>query len=146
MNDYIRGPKCACAGSMNATALLSRARQRARKLGVAFDLTHEWFAAEFAKDCAFSGLAFDPSSKRGPGSPAINRKNRSGGYTKANCRLILNYFHLVLSECKCDIEDLLPAWRSIAERVDKRLVNPVGERLELLLPLLRLVLERIDRE
>jgi len=74
--------------------LLVSAKRRARKAGMAFDLTPE-FADTLWKDgrCAVTGLSFNLQAYRDalvrhPFAPSIDRKLSSGGYTKGNVRLV----------------------------------------------------------
>jgi hypothetical protein len=74
--------------------LVTRARDNARKKGMAFDLTPE-FAETLWKDgrCAVTGRsfslqAFADALVKHPFAPSIDRKLSSGGYTKDNVRLV----------------------------------------------------------
>lgn len=74
---------------------LYRARRAAKNAGVDFDLDRDWFEVRLAAGvCEMSGLPFDLREKiglggRGPNSASVDRKDPSGGYTKANCRMVL---------------------------------------------------------
>ena len=74
--------------------LVARARDNARKKGMAFDLTPE-FAETLWKDgrCAVTGRSFSvqpfpDALVKHPFAPSIDRKLSSGGYTKDNARLV----------------------------------------------------------
>lgn len=84
-----------------ARELLRAVGKRCRKDGVDLDLDREWLAARLnAGKCELTGLAFDMSvSKRRPTArtPSIDRISANGGYTKANCRVILYAVNTALS-------------------------------------------------
>lgn len=95
--------------------LLGDARRRAKRQGVAFDLTLVWYLAEYAKGCAISGLRFAPRGTPGKFLVAsIDRKNPGGDYIQTNCRLIVNVLNLGLSNH--GLEKVLPIWRAVVER------------------------------
>lgn len=74
--------------------VIKAARCRASKKGLPFDLTEDWYEAEFAKGCAATGLALEKPGGRGPWSAHIDRKVPGAGYTQANCRLVCAVFNL----------------------------------------------------
>lgn len=70
--------------------LLYAARTRAKKKGLAFNLTNEWASSTWTGRCALTGLPFDPpSSMQSPMSPSIDRIDATKGYVIDNCRFIL---------------------------------------------------------
>lgn len=75
------------------TASIGRARGRAKKKGVPFELTIEWGEANWTGKCAMTGLPFnmDMPGTCGPKimSPSIDRIVPSKGYTPDNCRFVL---------------------------------------------------------
>lgn len=81
-----------------ATHLLSKIKQTAIRKGVPCDLTKDWLASRIAAGfCEMSGLPFDMDTPRGPNSPSVDRINPRGGYTQANCRVVLWYLNRAMS-------------------------------------------------
>lgn len=86
-----------------AGRLLYGAKWRARRLGVAFDLTRAWVVAKLeAGTCEATGRQFvfecgfrlgDFYDKRNPWAPSIDRINPKGGYTQDNCRVVVWVFN-----------------------------------------------------
>lgn len=73
-------------------------RKAARKKGVEFDLDLEWFTERWKNGvCELSGLPFIVASRRVPFSASVDRKNPSGPYTKSNCRMIIWWLNMALS-------------------------------------------------
>jgi len=73
--------------------LLHSVRQRARTLGVPFDLTHEWVKEKFKVGvCEVSGLPLDLTSEGSVGErawgPSLDREVPSLGYTQENTRVV----------------------------------------------------------
>lgn len=74
------------------TPLLHAARWRAKKRGIAFELTEAWAASRWTGRCEVTGLPFRLGEQRcGPKfwSPSIDQITPKGGYTPANCRFVL---------------------------------------------------------
>jgi hypothetical protein len=67
---------------------IKSARKRATEKGQPFDLTAEWFDAEFAKGCAKTGIALDPNGSKTPFTVHVDKVIPSLGYVKSNCRLV----------------------------------------------------------
>ena len=76
-----------------AALLLSMAKHRAKKAGVAFDLDVGWVETRLlCGKCELSGVNFiyeSVAGLRGARAPSIDRIGASDGYTKDNCRVIL---------------------------------------------------------
>jgi hypothetical protein len=73
-------------------------RLEAKRKGVDFDLTVEWFRLRLKTGvCEMSALPFDLESQRGPNRPSVDRKAAGGHYTQANCRLVLYSINMALS-------------------------------------------------
>lgn len=79
--------KFALNGEPNrTTGLLSI---RARKKGIAFELTEDWLQPKLdAGVCELSGLTLTEKGVLAPLMPSIDRKDSSKGYTPDNCRVI----------------------------------------------------------
>lgn len=75
--------------------LVTTAKARAKKIGVPFDLDHEWASVRWTGQCELSGISFvQESQSSGCGfsrflSPSIDRIVPEIGYVKSNCRFIL---------------------------------------------------------
>jgi hypothetical protein len=72
--------------------VLSGAKARAKKRGLAYNLDRKWYLKRFEGGrCEATGIKFYPyvgKSSRHPHSPSIDRINSSKGYTKDNCWLV----------------------------------------------------------
>ncbi|HVL71232.1 MAG TPA: hypothetical protein VM434_05020 [Beijerinckiaceae bacterium] len=82
-----------------------KARWRAGKLGLAFEITKEDVLALLASQklrCAMSGLRFDmravEGGYRGPYRPSIDRIEARGGYTPDNVRLVIVAVNTALAD------------------------------------------------
>lgn len=100
-----------------AQALYRAIKAKATREGVAFDLDKEWFEQRLATTCALSDLPFVLESdrkRRTAYSPSVDRIVAGGGYTKANCRMVLwcinQALHTYGEEC------LLEVFRAILGR------------------------------
>lgn len=77
------------------------AQQRAKKKGVAFDLTPEWVNARWTGRCEITGIEFrTDKTSRGPGffSPSLDRVVPEHGYVQSNCRFVLWAVNAMKSE------------------------------------------------
>jgi hypothetical protein len=63
---------------------LSNAKQRAKKLGLSFDLDKDWFYENLPLECPIFKVKFSD----GDFAPSIDRRDSSGGYIKSNCHII----------------------------------------------------------
>jgi hypothetical protein len=75
-----------------AKVLVSHARTRAEKKGLAFELDIEWaFKAIAAGSCEVTGLPFDLSltGARNLYGPSLDRVDPTMGYTRENTRVVL---------------------------------------------------------
>ena len=74
-----------------ALALYHSAKKRATERNLDFDLDVEWILHKLKEGCALSKLEFNYSAQGHLqiNSPSIDRINPLHGYTKINCRLIL---------------------------------------------------------
>jgi len=76
--------------AVHAQRVLLRAKHRAIKKGVPFDLTLDWVLGKWMiGECEITGTPFVFNSKRSPYQPSIDRKDPALGYTQDNCRMIL---------------------------------------------------------
>lgn len=100
--------------------------KRTRRSGLAFDLDVDWLESRLkAGRCELTRLPFDLSVRtRKPTaySPSIDRIEPGGGYTKANCRLVLHAVNLWLKDYTLDrfmpiAEALVDAYRAKRGRV-----------------------------
>jgi|688.fasta_scaffold653274_1 hypothetical protein len=72
-----------------ARYLFFESRARAKKRGLDFDLTREWFAEKLrAGACEITGLPFE-YGRHSLRRPSPDRRDNNCGYTKENCRIIL---------------------------------------------------------
>ena len=87
----------------------------ARKQGIKYDLTKEWFKERLDSGiCELSGMPFDMEGKRSRNSPSVDRINPMGSYTKDNCRLVLWSVNRALSNY--GQEYLVGVFKKIIER------------------------------
>ena len=69
--------------------MFGTARKRAKKVGLAFSLTHEWARQRWTGRCELSGIELIPGSGgQCMRSPSIDRIDPSKGYTPDNCRFV----------------------------------------------------------
>jgi hypothetical protein len=71
-----------------ARSVLATVQKRADKKGLGFDLTEEWYDAEFEKGCPVTGIAFARPRSSGPWTAHVDKVNPDLGYTQSNCRLV----------------------------------------------------------
>lgn len=91
-----------CKSCSAKEMMIWNARTRAKKLGLACDLTEAWVRAKIEADrCELTNATFDlrPTSKfkHNPFSPSIDRIDCSRGYTMDNCRVVLTAMNLALN-------------------------------------------------
>jgi hypothetical protein len=77
-----------------SSVILSAVKFRSKKKGLDFDLTKEWYMAEYEKRCAVTNIPFDVVGDRSPWTPHIDRIVPEKGYLKSNCRLVCACFNL----------------------------------------------------
>lgn len=93
-------------------------REECKKRGLEYDLDAEWFIRRLTKGCELTGLPFEINEKGlQMTSPSCDRIDPSKGYTKDNCRLILNALNCFKGN-GCDEEML---------RIAKKLVEYEGK-------------------
>lgn len=81
--------------------LLSNARQRARKGDLPFELDREWIEVKLRRNrCEVTGLPFTFIAGQGKGAnrenafgPSIDKIDPEGGYTRDNCRVVVNIYN-----------------------------------------------------
>ena len=73
---------------------IKSARKRASEKGLAFDLTPEWYDAEFEKGCAVTGLPLDPNGSKTPFTAHVDKVVPALGYVMSNCRLVCACYNL----------------------------------------------------
>ena len=82
-------------------------RSRSKKTGRTCDLTKEWAAERYTGRCELTGIEFSSDfrdttkSGAGPFSPSVDRVDRLKGYTKDNCRFVLqcvNMFRFTMND------------------------------------------------
>jgi hypothetical protein len=71
--------------------LLRTAKARAKRKGIAFDLTDRWAAARWTGYCEVTGIPMSLAVRMRGGSfsPSIDKIDPKMGYTQKNCRFIL---------------------------------------------------------
>ncbi len=67
-----------------------RSKQRAKELGINFDLTEEWLLKKLPKVCPVYGTDLIIGADRPlmESSPSVDRVDNSLGYTQDNCEII----------------------------------------------------------
>lgn len=73
---------------------MKSAKKRADEKGMPFDLTPEWYEAEFDKGCAVTGLALDRNGSKTPWTAHVDRIVPALGYIQTNCRLVCASYNL----------------------------------------------------
>ena len=103
-----------------ASRMIIAARHRAASLGVPFDLTPSWALARLADGrCEATGLAMERAERgRSPFTPSIDRKDPSGGYVQANCRVVVWIYNCAKSD-GVD-EDVLRMARALCDKDARR--------------------------
>lgn len=88
-----------------ATVLFNGAKQRANKKNIPFDLTLSWVKEKLETGvCEVTKLKFvltkynEGSSKTNPYAPSIDQIKPSAGYTKDNCRMVINSYNKFKSD------------------------------------------------
>lgn len=72
-----------------AAETLSNIRRRAKKRGYEVDITKEWMLDNLSYRCPLLGIKFIFSSgKIVDGTPTVDRKDSTKGYTQDNCWII----------------------------------------------------------
>lgn len=71
---------------------LKKAKRRAAKRGLKFDLTPEWARARWTGRCEITGIAFEKNKGGSAGvfSPSLDRIDNTRGYTQDNCRYVIH--------------------------------------------------------
>lgn len=76
-----------------ASRLVASIKKRSKREGVDFDLDSVWLLEKLKKGkCELTGFEFDFSienRRRNSRTPSVDRIKAGGGYTKANCRVVL---------------------------------------------------------
>lgn len=104
--------------------MVNNARNRARKLSVAFDLTPVYvflLAEKQSFCCARTGIPFSydlPQNgwKSNPYAPSLDRVDSGGGYTKDNVQLVIWALNMARSEWGSDIYERVA--RAYIKRID----------------------------
>ena len=94
--------------------LLSQAKKRAVKKGLAFDLTKEWALDRWTGKCEETGIVFHTGNDRHPFSPSIDRRDNSQGYTQENARFVCWGFNA--AKCCGTDADVLAIARALVSR------------------------------
>lgn len=101
-----------------AGTLVTATRRRAAQLNVPFDLDREWMADRLLQPCAMTGLGFTlkppPGQRYNPFGPSVERVDRSLGYTKTNCRLVVWIYKMARFEFLD--EDVMTMAKALTER------------------------------
>ena len=118
--------------------LLSNARERAKRLGVSYDLTREWVLRKLKEPCALTGRQFDLSRPTGgprsnPDAPSIDRIDNSLGYTMDNVRLVTVHANIARNEFSDEAfvalaRDVIRTISSEASKEERSTTIPQGSR------------------
>ena len=73
---------------------LSGKKGYAKKKGIPYDLTEDWYNEQFAKGCAMTGLPLDFGREKTPWAAHIDRIVPEDGYVMSNCRLVCACYNL----------------------------------------------------
>jgi len=74
--------------------LFRQRRKSAEKKGLPFELTEEWYWAEWELGCAVTGIEFDEHGADTPWVAHVDRIVPEDGYTQKNCRLVCASYNL----------------------------------------------------
>jgi len=95
-----------------AKTLYHGAKHRAKVKGIDFDLTVEWILERITKGrCAVSGIKFKVKTYNpdinyvNPYAPSVDQIIPSAGYTKKNCRLVVDFYNKLKND-RSDVETL----------------------------------------
>jgi hypothetical protein len=101
-----------------ATQVVKSIQKKCRRLQLECDIDADWLAAKFINGtCELTGLAFQWSvrnSRPGPFTPSVDRIEPGQGYTKGNCRVILNALNGWMSDYR--LEQFLVIAEALVER------------------------------
>jgi hypothetical protein len=74
-------------------ATLNSIRARAKSKGIPFDLDFDWIASRFNGECDVTRIKLHWRKKVDIDTPSIDQIQPSGGYTKANCRVVCHWYN-----------------------------------------------------
>ena len=75
---------------IRASTLVSGAKKRAEKAGLAFELDLDWVAERLNHGyCEVSGIPFNLVTGRDPFAPSLDRTDPTKGYTKDNVKVVV---------------------------------------------------------
>lgn len=77
-----------------ARVVLAQRKSMAKKQGLPFELTEEWYYNEFENGCPMTGIQFDDNGSDSPWVAHIDRMVPEKGYTQDNCRLVIACYNL----------------------------------------------------
>lgn len=77
-----------------SNTVLNARKSKAKRDGLPFNLTKKWYAKQYEKGCAVTGIPFDPPGSRSPWTAHIDRIIPTRGYTRRNSRLVCACFNL----------------------------------------------------
>lgn len=77
----------------HARAALKAIKSGAKKRGLDFSLTKEWYAVEYEKGCAVTGFEFNIRTSGTPWVAHVDRINPKEGYIESNCRLVCGCYN-----------------------------------------------------
>lgn len=100
--DAIKAEKARSYQERRALHLCWEAKRRAKRKGIAFDLTADDIMALQARInrriCEVTGLALDLSAGRKWNAPSLDRIDSSGGYTMSNVRVVCHALNAALGD------------------------------------------------
>lgn len=92
-----------------------RARKAyAKRKGITFNLTEEWYVGEWDKGCALTAIPFASSGEKSPWIAHIDRIVPEKGYIESNCRLVCACYNFAKSNWTD--EDVLKMAKALVEQ------------------------------
>lgn len=115
---------------------VSRARLRAKAIGVEFNISKEWALGRIEDHgyrCELTGVRYYSKEKEKstyhPYAPSLDRIDCSKGYTKDNVRIILASVNLMLSDWGTPVfEAVSAAYRAKTRKVNPLPAHPLSRR------------------
>lgn len=95
--------RCRMTPRGRMSRLVQCAKNRAKKLGIAFELTTDWLMQRFEEQvgcCKLTGIRFNFEVRgiHNAFGPSLDKINPEGGYTRENTRLVCNAVNLGMNQ------------------------------------------------